>query len=217
MSVIYSSYEGNNERSQDINSMLMDKESLSNCDAHIADPDLDLETTTDTYQVKNSNIKPCVVCHLHIVNISSVLNTESSEDDVNSTPVVSPIAENSNTKMENNNNSDYLALQDNRINDNTAQDNLNHQAYTSQAKITETNVASLSNSIKQIRLTNIGIVNTQHYKMALVFAACCIIGCCLMPIILYYVSQTVNNDTTDYEYSHGKNISTEVCYKPVCI
>ena len=200
--------------------MLMDTESLSNCDAHVTGPDLDLETTADTYQVKNSSINPCVVCHIHFVNISSVLSTENltdTKDDVNTTPVVSPIAENPNTKMENNSTSDFLALQDNRINSNTAQDNFNHQKYTSQVEITETNVASMPNSIRQkIRLTSIGIINTLRYKIVLVFAACCIIGCCLMPIILYYVSQTVNNDTTDYEYSHWKNISAEVCYKLIC-
>ena len=46
--------------------------------------------------------------------------------------------------------------------------------------------------------------------MSIVFAICCITGCCLIPIILCYTSKATEREhaVTDPGYSHKKNISS---------
>ena len=218
----YSSYEG----SQHTINLLINKVSLRNSydDDNVADPDIYQNTTTDTDQVEISSINPdssyVVDCNI-VGNISSVVNAEclsGTEDDVNTTSdtlVVCPIvkvtfAENSNENT--NDISDHMVLQSNSINtDNTAtQDEITEiNASTAPERFSITHVQKMKCNTNPARVG----VNNARYKVALVFTMCCVIGCCLMPVILYYVNQTVDNAETGSEYSHGKNVSTKVCYK----
>lgn len=119
--------------------------------------------------------------------------------------------ENSDRKMDSvDNNSAHSVLQDEGIN--AAKKNFNYQTHILQDNITENNGFTVSCIKQKISSAGMGVINARS-KVSLVFAVCCAIGCCLIPIILYYVNQTADNAKTDFEYSHGKNINTKVCYK----
>ena len=215
----YSSYEG----SQHTINVLTNEVSLRNSydDDNVADPDID-QNTTDTDQVEISSINPdssyVVDCNI-VGNISSAVNAEclsGTEDDVNTTSdtlVVCPIAKVTfaeNLNENNNDISDHMVLQSNSINtDNTAtQDEITEiNASTVPERFSITHVQKMKRNTNPARMG----VNKAHYKVALVFGMCCVIGCCLMPIILYYVNQTADNAEMGSEYSHGKNVSVKVC------
>ena len=89
-----------------------------------------------------------------------------------------------------------------------AGDNLSYQKCISQDKSIENNL-TLMPKRKKIQ-SGYALCS----KVLVIFAVCCIIGCYLIPVILYYVSQTGGSTETDPEFSHEKNTSTaKVCCK----
>ena len=166
------------------------------------------------------------------MNIETLTIEDGIEDDVNNNlgvPVVHTITrifvETSNghsittNQMENGSSiSDSSALHDTIINaDNTTKDNLNHQRYISQDEGIENNVTSMPIRKKIQRNISSGSLNSRNAlccKVLVIFGVCCIIGCYLIPITLYYVGQTRDNPETAPEFSHEKNSSTaKVCCK----
>ena len=94
----------------------------------------------------------------------------------------------------------------------TAQINLNHQRCISQ----DGSVKSDTHKGKKMR-HNISSgylkANTLFCKMLVVFGICFIIGCYLIPVIVYYVGRSMDRGETDPEFSFEKNVSTaKVCY-----
>ena len=54
--------------------------------------------------------------------------------------------------------------------------------------------------------------DTPCSKMLLIFGVCCIIGCFLIPFVVYNVIQTRGRSETEADYSHDKNKSSaKVC------
>lgn len=95
---------------------------------------------------------------------------------------------------------------DSTINDIT-KGNLSHQRYRSQDENTE--FSTMRESRHSISLQS---HNALCCKLSIVFAVCCIFVCFLVPFILYYVSQTTDNDEMNAEYSNEKNTSSaKVC------
>lgn len=201
----------------------MQHESLSNSDTCV----VDISNQKTTSEVETSSKNSCVIIRLNVVdNTSSIVNIENltGTDYVSNTShvaVVNPIIDSSNKKESDD---DISVTQENRIKAN--QESLNHQAGISQDESSESDVAAESKrlSLKQemrrnIRSASVNVTKTHYYKVSLVFAICCIIGFCMVPIIFYYANQTGENDATDPEFSHEVNISTKVCYmiKYMCI
>ena len=231
---IYSTCE-NKEESEHAAAMLIDdKESVSDSDSCKFGVNLNQGTTIDTPPVKDSDVNLDILCiaNLNIFDTPLTTNVENSTDvkygintDVKIPIVVCPIpidalVENS---VENNNDiSDQSVVQDKVLNaDNPTEGNPEDQVCISQDENTENKINSVpkrplspgmkthsSSSIKVITYTGL------RCKTSLVFIMCCVIGCCLIPFTVYYVSQAGDSDITDPEYSHEKNISsTKVCSK----
>ena len=214
--LIYNSYEEN----QHNNVMKIRKVSLSNNDSHAVSPNIEQKTTIDTsspvtdsrMNLGNSCVTSSVIC------IESLTATEDDANVISEIPVVHSIskinpAESLNRKLDNSN--EFSAVKDEGINaPNTTQDYLNHPIYIS---TTENNSVSMPprRQKSNISLTSLSTndVGTTRYKVLLVFAVCCIIGCCLLPTIFYYVSRTKSRVATiDPEYSYRKNNSAKVSY-----
>ena len=107
------------------------------------------------------------------------------------------------------------ALDDMIINANkTTEDNLNHQGCISQDEGME-NIVTLMPKRKKIHHnTNSGCLygNDMCCKVSVIFGVCCIIGCYLIPITLYYVGQARGDPETGLEFSQEKNTSAaKVC------
>lgn len=120
--------------------------------------------------------------------------------------------------MENTNNISEFSIKVISVNK-MAKGNLNRQRCISINENTENDISSIPKRLSMkkkmkhnISSTSISVINTVRYKVSIVFVVCCIIGCCLVPIILYNVSQTRDNGTSDPGYSHEKNVSiAKVC------
>ena len=206
--------------------MLINEDLFVNPDSCRFGANLDQETTINTCQVKSNGVHLGVTNFCFAYGVSSVVNVESLADvecEINTTsdiPIISSIAtaESSNRKIDgivsDNIVSDYSVLQDEVNADNTTRGNLNQQGCISQEKSTENNVVSVPkkftkrNTAKTKSLT----CHVLCCKISIVFAMCCVIGCCLIPIIFYYINQATNISVTDPEYSSEKNISSaKVC------
>ena len=201
--------------------MKIRKVSLSNNDSHTVSPNIEQETTIDTsnpvtdsrMNLDNSSVTFTVQCIESLTAIEDDANVISEIPVMHSTSKINS-AENLNRKLDNSN--DFTAMKDERINlHNTTQDYLNHHAYISNP---EKDGASkpqifLKRQKSNTSLASTNSIGTLRYKVLLVFAICCIIGCCLMPTIFYYVSQAKSRvATADPEYSHRKNDSAKVSY-----
>ena len=85
----------------------------------------------------------------------------------------------------------------------------------SQDENTESDVPSLSIKKKTQRNLN---YNALCSKVLVIFGVCFIIGCYLIPIILYYVDQSRGNPEVDPEFPSEKNASAaKVCCKLIII
>ena len=134
---------------------------------------------------------------------------ENTNDDVNGNldlPVIHinhAVAANLD-QMENNYNSTDETVKTQNA---AANSNLNPQrCFSIGAESTENDVVSMTKilSIKRKMKQNIssasmGVVNVLRYKVLIAFIMCCIIGCYLTPIILYYVYETRDNAEIDPE------------------
>ena len=204
----------NNERNYyHSNAVLIEKVKLSNYNTCVVDS-LSQEATIDANQTENTSTDSFIMPVIHLSfagNTSSIVNIESSTG-TNTTQTtshissVNPVIIESSNEIEN----------DTGNSDLQNSGNLNHQSCISQDETSE-NGGHNTHSVNQEMKRNsdspsIGAIKTQHYKVLLVFAMCCIIGFCMVPIIFYYVSQTGDNTVTDLEYSHEKNISAKVCF-----
>ena len=212
--LIYNSYKEN----QNSCVMKIRKVSLSNNDSNAVSPNIEQENTIDTSNPVTMNLdNSCVTFSVKCIEGSTA--TEDDASVISEIPVVHSIskinsAESLNRELDDSN--DFSAVKDEGINaHNTTQDYLKHHAYISNP---EKDGASRPQILPKRQKSNISLartngVSTLRCKVLLVFAICCTIGCCLMPIILYYVGQAKSHvATADPEYSHRKNDSAEVSY-----
>ena len=178
-----------NEGFQGVNYIMWtDKESSDN--SNPVDLDLDQETITNTCQVEDSSMNPGDPC-----DVSPVVNTGNQTDinhDVKST---------SNDSLIN-------------ITVGSNGSNLSHQRNI-RTILQNENTEDASIPRKQYRSKSVVLTKSHALccKLSIVFAICCTTGLSLMPIIFFYVSQTVNDDVpTGPEYSHERNTSAaKVC------
>ena len=210
------------ENDQDTtNSTLMDEESLSNSDP--IGTDLDQETMTNTSQVEDSGVNqgdPCVTHLDEVVNDQSlsdlecgISNTSDNPDMNTSGKMKVTFTAGVNGNMTHSNNISNKVVNTT----NTARSSLGHPRSILQNKSTGSNVASNleSRRAEQYDTTSADLnKNNAHCcKLSIVFVMFCIIGCSLMPIAFYYVSQLGEKEITHLEYSHKKNTSSaKVCY-----
>ena len=106
----------------------------------------------------------------------------------------------SHNQMENSNSSSG-SKDDTVEGDNRVKENLNNQ---SQDKNSENTVSKTSLANPSTRMIK---CNALCCKMSVFFVMFCIIAICLIPIILYYVGQTSNNE--DFKHLTGNNASSE--------
>ena len=205
----YSSLE-NNEENEFGSIMLIDKESLNNPDSYRSGASgLDQETAINSCQAKHhdrnvDNSCAATVDSLDVVkcDISTPLDFPTVYQHAN---VV--LAECSSRKMDDN----IAFASQNKTNPfNTAK-----SSHILQSENRENNVTSVPKMLtKREKLKHSVSIdyngNGLYCKMSIVFAICCVIGCCLIPIILYYASQATDRDNavTDPGYVHEKNISS---------
>ena len=214
--LFYNSYEDN----QHSNVMKIRKVSLSNNDGDAVSSNIEQKTIIDTsspvtdsrMNLDDSCVTSSVIC------IESLIATKDDANVISEVPIMHSIskitpAESLHRKLDNSN--DSSPVKDERINAHNTTQDLNHHAYISNP---ENDGASMPQNFPKRLNSNISLgstngVGTLRYKVLLVFAVCCIIGCCLMPTIFYYVSQTKSRvAATDPEYSHRKNNSAKVSY-----
>ena len=201
---------------------LTDEESLSNSDPF--GTDLDQETMTNTSQVEDSGVNqddPCATHLDEVVNDQSLSDLECGINNTSDNPdmgtsgkmkVTFTAGVNGNMTHSINNISNEVVNTTN-----TARSSLGHPRSILQNKSTGGNVASnLENRrVEQYDSTSADLNknNALCCKLSIVFVMSCIIGCSLMPIAFYYVTQLGEKKITHLEYSHEKNTSSaKVCY-----
>ena len=191
--------------------MKIRKTSLSSMDGPAV---VEQEATIDTSSpVNDSNMNlVCAASSVICITLTGI------KDDANVIPVLHSVTkvnfdESLSSKMD-----EFSIVKNKRIdvhNHITTEDNLSHGAYMLQDNITGNNEPK---SFPKRQKSNISLAGTNgtgtlHCKILLIFAVCCIIGCCLIPATFYYISQTKNRvATTDPEYSHINNTSAKVSH-----
>ena len=149
-----------------------------------------------------------------LISVESLADGECDINTITDNSVAHPIAvlnKNSSWKTEITNNiSGHTTLQ-NKMIGNTAESSFNNHASTSQDESTENDIVSIPvKSTKRNKAKNLTSdikCNTLCCKISLSFLMCCIIGCRLISVVLYYVNKTQGDALTDPEYSAKKNIS----------
>ena len=161
-----------------------------------------------------------------VENLSSVLNIEipvimkNSEDDVNpetnnisftenhaSDPSSQVTIANSRSGGMENNISDSPLLNDKtNKTGNIIEHNLNHEKWNSQDENAQ-NVTSIpdSHSKRKKMDSTVTTHSAWRFKISLIFPACCIIGCYLIPFAVYAIE--LRSNTSD-DFSNDKNISS---------
>ena len=140
-----------------------------------------------------------------------MVNSESSADiecGINAASEISfarPVSRLSFTENSKEYDNDILGLQ---IND----DSIDKSAPNYQRSILKHNIENSMTRIKTESSASTDAINRKglYCKIAIVFGMCGTIGCCLIPIILFYATQATSreNSITDPGYSSGKNISS---------
>ena len=220
----YSRYESSESKYSDLLSyrnVISTEKKFCNSDSNAISSDLDQETTNATCSDKGS-----VINLPHLNNADTISSVVSVKDNS-----VIPIEVCTIFNIESFNNHPTITNLDQKENSNNLKDktakaydiakgNLNHQRCISQdEKGTENNNIlklkrfSTKRKIKHnTSSTNLSVINVIRCKVLLFFGVCFIIGCCLMPIVLYYAVQFRGNFETDPDYFHEKNISSaKVC------
>ena len=193
------------------NGTLTDVESLSNS------VDLDQETMTNTSQIEESGVNQDVPCVTHLDEVVNDQGLSDLECDISNTS--DNLDVNTSGKMKVtftvgvNGNMTHSNISNKIINtDNDARSSLGHPRSILQNKSTEDNVASFLENKKAEQFDSASAdlkkTNALCCKMSIVFAMFCIIGCSLMPIVFYYVSQLAEKEITHLEYSHDRNTSS---------
>ena len=209
-------------------------ESLNNSGSCTFGMDLNQETAVDISPVKDSDVNLEIFCiaNLNICDTSLITKTESSADveygvntDGEIPVIVCPIPIDAlvESSIENNIILDQSVSQDKILKvDSNTETSPDDQRCISQDENTENEIVSvpkrpLSPGMKTHSSSSIKIINYNalRCKTSLVFVMCCVIGCCLIPSIVYYVSHARDSATvTNPEYSHKKNTShIKVCYE----
>ena len=162
--------------------------------------DLDHELTNITCSVEDSHVN-LDTAHLNVVeNFSSVVNIEvpiiikDSEDDIQH-------ATTNPSQSKDNDISDSSVLKDKAMNEakNIAKDDLNHQKHAKKMK-RSTSSASVSSTT----------CSAWRFKILIIFGACFITGCYLVPFTIYYVTQTGGNAEIDVYDKNASSVSG--CY-----
>ena len=204
----YSSLE-KNEGNEHTSIMLIDKASLNDPDSYRSVASvLDQETAINSYQANHGdrNLDNSCATTVDSLDVKCDINTTSDFPNVHQHANV-VLADSSNGKMDDN----IAFVSQNKTNPfNTAK-----SSHILQSGNRENNVTSVPKMLtKREKLKHSVSMgyngNGLCCKMSIIFAICCIIGCCLIPIILYYASQATDRDNavTDPGYSHEKNISS---------
>ena len=220
-------YEGNQSNSLEsvpnINYHLMDKQLSSNS---MNGNDLNQETTNNICPIEDSIIKLCTDHLNSAVNISSVVNIENltikeTMEDGNTIPNIPVVGRNeadgesSNshiriTKLGNDDNISEFSV---KVTEADSIDN-SHEMCISQNRNAENNDTFMPNNLlKRKNKQRVAIHNALCCKLSTAFAMFSVIGCFLMPIMLYYVNRTYADTeiSEDPEYSFNKNASAKVC------
>ena len=221
---ICSCYANNEENQSDCSkslsnstdAILIDKVSLSSSDSHVVGSDLYLKPANKTCSVEDSCVK-LDATHLHVVeNFSSVVNIEipiiikKSEDDIKH--------ETTDTSFTGNHTSDSgshviiansLLENDMNTTKNIVKGDLNHQKGNSQDESTRENITSVPENLsKRKEMDSSGTTNNAwRFKVLLIFVACCIIGCYLIPFVDYAIQYEGDAEISN-DYSNEENITS---------
>ena len=141
-----------------------------------------------------------------MINFEKSVDAEYVVNAASEIPRVSRLSFTENSKKHNN---DILGLQNKGINgDSIAESDPNHQRFISKYE-------DMENSMTRMKMESSASMdainrNGKCCKIAIVFGMCGTIGCCLIPIILFYATQATSreNSITDPGYSFEKNISS---------
>ena len=207
--------------SNSTDAILIDKVSLSStADGHVVGSDLGPKSTLVEESCINLD-----ATHLNVVeNLSSVLNIEipvimkNSEDGINhevtsttftrnhaSDPGSHVIIANSGG-MENKISDSSLLKDETNKTGNIIEHNLNHEKWNSQDENAQNVIPIPENHSKRKKMDSSGTThNAWRFKLILIFAACCIIGCYLIPFAVYAIE--FRSNTSD-DFSNDKNISS---------
>ena len=226
---LYSYYENNEEKvsdySKSLNSstdaLLVDKVSLSSSDSRVVGSDLGQKPTSTEDSCINLD-----ATHLNVIeNLPSVLNIEipvimpNSEDDNNHETTNTSFTENHESdpgthviiaksgQMENNiSDSSFLNDETNKTR-NIVEDDLNHEKWNSQDENAQ-NVTSIpEGQSKRKKMDSSGTTHSAwRFKLIIIFAACCIIGCYLILFAVYAIQ--FRSNTSDNDFSSVKNTSS---------
>ena len=225
---LYSCYENNEEKvsdySKSLNSstdaLLVDKVSLCSSDSHVVGSDLGQKPTSTEDSCINLD-----ATHLNVVeNLSSVLNIEipvimrNSEDDNNHETTNISFTVNHTSDPGNhviiaksgqieNNISDSSPLKDKtNKTGNVIEHNLNHEKWNSQDENAQNVTSTPESHSKRKKMDSSGTTHSAwRFKLLLIFAACCIIGCYLIPFAVY---ATQFRSSTSDDFSSVKNTSS---------
>ena len=212
--LLFYSSSDNNEGKQHRSIMLTVTESFYNPNSYRSSADdLDKESAINScHSDRNHNSCPTNVDSLDVAecDINITLDIPTVYQHANGV-----LVKNSNRKMDDN----IEFVSQNTINShNTAK-----SSQISQDESREDDVTSVPKMVTKMETLKHPASNKYQYndlccKISIVFAICWIIGCCLIPVILFYASQATDRDyaVTDPGYSHEKNISSatvSICCK----
>ena len=194
--------------SYSIEAILIDKASLSISDSHVVNV-VDPKSATNLDAVENFS---------SVVNIEILVIMKESEEDIQRETTNTSFTGNhgndsgSHVMIANsgdivNNISDSSILKDGtNKTENIVKEDLNHQKWNSREGNTK-NVTSMPKNLSKSKKKDSSSSTTHsawRFKLLLIFGACCIIGCYLIPLAVYGI-QYGGNDIDD-DYSSEQNI-----------
>ena len=202
--------------------LLVDKISLSSSDCHVVGSDLGPKPTL----VEDSCIN-LDATHLNVVeNMSSVLNIEipviikNSEDDINHEATNTSFTENHTNDpgshviianynsggMVNTISDSSLSKDETNKTGNIIEHDLHHEKWNSQNENAQNVIPTPKSHSKRKKMDTSGTThNAWRFKLLLIFVACCIVGCYLIP---FAVNATQFRTHTSEDFSNDKNISS---------
>ena len=217
---IRSCYASNEENQSDCSkslsnstdAILIDKVSLSSSDSHVVGSDLYLKPANKTCSVEDSCVK-LDATHLNVVeNFSSAMNIEipiiikKSEDDIKH--------ETTDTSFTASDSGSHVIIANSLLKDdmnttkNIVKDDLNQQKGNSQDESTENITSVPENLSKRKNMDSSGTThNAWRFKVLLIFVACCIIGCYLIPFVAYAIQYEGDAEISN-DYSNEENITS---------
>ena len=192
----------------DLSKLLSNSTDTISIDSHAVGSDLGPRPTS----VEDSCIN-LDATHLNVVeNFSSVLNIEipvimkNNEDGINHETTSTSFIRNQGSDPGNISDSSLLKDKTNKTGNIIVEHNLNHEKWNSQDENAQ-NVTSIPEShSKRKKMASSGTTHSAwRFKILLIFAACCIIGCYLIPFAVYAIEYRSNKSE---DFSNDKNISS---------